>query len=128
MWKSIVKIIRSINSSHLRRLVSMVYNENKEILMIHPATVNFHYNYRSGFIEHILSMAKIAEQLIKHYKVDRDLLLTGIFLHDIGRLVEISSGLESNYTDEGKFIGHIILGRDIVRAASKNIKNHQKAL
>lgn len=126
MWKSIVKIIRSINSSHLRRLVSMVYNENKEILMIHPATVNFHYNYRSGFIEHILSMAKIAEQLIKHYKVDRDLLLTGIFLHDIGRLVEISSGLESNYTDEGKFIGHIILGRDIVRATSRKIKNFPK--
>jgi 3'-5' exoribonuclease len=104
----------------------MIYKENKEILMIHPATVNLHYNYRSGFIEHILSMAKIAEQLIKHYKVDRDLLLAGIFLHDIGRLVEISSGLESNYTDQGKFIGHIILGRDIVRATSRKIKNFPK--
>ena len=126
MWKSIVKIIRSMNSTYLRRLVSMVYKENKEIIMTHPATVNLHYNYRSGFIEHILSMAKIAEQLIKHYKVDRDLLLSGIFLHDIGRLVEISSDLESNYTDDGRFIGHIILGRDIVRKASKRIKNFPK--
>ena len=126
MWKSIVKIIRSMNSPHLRRLVSMVYKKNKIFLLIHPATVNLHYNYRSGFIEHILSMATIAEQLIKHYKVDRDLLLTGIFLHDIGRLVEISSDLESNYTDEGKFIGHVILGRDIVRSTSKKIKNFPK--
>ena len=126
MWKSIVKIIRSMNSPHLRRLVSMVYKKNKIFLLIHPATVNLHYNYRSGFIEHILSMATIAEQLIKHYKVDRDLLLTGIFLHDIGRLVEISSDLESNYTDEGKFIGHVILGRDIVRSTSKKINNFPK--
>ena len=129
MWKTIVKIIRSMNSTHLRRLVSMVYKENKEIIMIHPATVKFHYNYRSGFIEHILSMAEIAEKLIKHYKVDRDLLLSGIFLHDIGKLVEISSDLEANYTDEGKFIGHLILGRDIVRSTSKKIKNFpQKSL
>ena len=129
MWKTIVKIIRSMNSTHLRRLVSMVYKENKEIIMIHPATVKLHYNYRSGFIEHILSMAEIAEKLIKHYKVDRDLLLSGIFLHDIGKLVEISSDLEANYTDEGKFIGHVILGRDIVRSTSKKIKNFpQKAL
>lgn len=129
MWKTIVKIIRSMNSTHLRRLVSMVYKENKEIIMIHPATVKFHYNYRSGFIEHILSMAEIAEKLIKHYKVDRDLLLSGIFLHDIGKLVEISSDLEANYTDEGKFIGHVILGRDIVRSTSKKIKNFpQKTL
>jgi|TARA_B100001996_G_scaffold131543_1_gene100016 3'-5' exoribonuclease len=128
MWKSIVKIIRSMNSTYLRRLVSMVYKENKEIIMTHPATVNLHYNYRSGFIEHILSMAKIAEQLIKHYKVDRDLLLSGIFLHDIGRLVEITSDLESNYSDEGKFIGHIILGRDIVRATSIKIKNFPKKI
>ena len=126
MWKSITKIIRSINSNYIRRLVTLIYKENKEILMIHPATVNSHYNFRSGYLEHILAMAKIAEQLIKHYKVDRDLLLAGIFLHDIGRIIEISSDFESNYTDKGKFIGHIILGRDIVREASKNIKNFPK--
>ena len=123
MWKSIVKVIKSINSNHIRRLVSMIYKENKETLMTHPATVNSHYNYRSGLIEHILSMVKIAEQLIKHYKVDRDLLLAGILLHDIGRLFEISSDLESKYTDEGKFLGRIILGRDMIRTTAEKIKN-----
>ena len=71
-------------------------------------------------------MANIAENLIKHYKVDRDLLLTAIFLHDIGRLEEISSDLEANFTDEGKLVGHVILGRDIVRTISNKIKNFPK--
>ena len=71
-------------------------------------------------------MAKIAENLIKHYNVDRDLLLAGIFLQDIGKIVEISSDLESNYSDKGKFIGHTMLGRDIVRNTLKKIKNFPK--
>ena len=126
MWKSTVKIIRSIKSIYLRKLVSIIYKEHKERILIHPATVSLHYNYRSGYLEHVLSMAKIAENLIKHYKVDRDLLLTAIFLHDIGRLEEISSDLEANFTDEGKLVGHVILGRDIVRTISNKIKNFPK--
>ena len=126
MWKSIVRIIKSINSNYLRRLVSIIYKDNKEVLMTHPATINLHYNFRSGFLEHTLSMVKIAENLIKHYNVDRDLLLAGIFLHDIGKIVEISSDLESNYSDKGKFIGHTMLGRDIVRNTLKKIKNFPK--
>ena len=124
MWKS-VKIIRSIKSIYLRKLVSIIYKEHKERILIHPATVSLHYNYRSGYLEHVLSMAKIAENLIKHYKVNRD-LLPAIFLHDIGRLEEISSDLEANFTDEGKLVGHVILGRDIVRTISNKIKNFPK--
>ena len=123
MWKAITKIIRSIKSNPLRKLVSMIYRENKEILLVHPASVKMHHNYRSGFIEHVLSMAEIANQLAVHYQLDRDLLIAGVFLHKIGKIIEISSDLESKYTDEGNFIGHIVIGRDIVRSAAKNITN-----
>jgi 3'-5' exoribonuclease len=121
MWKAITKIIRSIKSNPLRKLVSMIYRENKEILLVHPASVKMHHNYRSGFIEHVLSMAEIANQLAVHYQLDRDLLIAGVFLHDIGKIIEISSDLEAEYTDEGNFIGHIVIGRDIVRSTAKNI-------
>jgi len=121
MWKAITKIIRSIKSNPLRKLVSMIYRENKEILLVHPASVKMHHNYRSGFIEHVLSMAEIADQLAVHYQLDRDLLIAGVFLHDIGKIIEISSDLEAEYTDEGNFIGHIVIGRDIVRSAAKKI-------
>ena len=123
MWKDITKIIRSIKSNPLRKLVSMIYRENKDILLVHPASVKMHHNYRSGFIEHVLSMAEIADQLAVHYQLDRDLLIAGVFLHDIGKIIEISSDLEAEYTDEGNFIGHIVIGRDIVRSAAKNITN-----
>ena len=119
MWKAITKIIRSIKSNPLRKLVSMIYRENKEILLVHPASVKMHHNYRSGFIEHVLSMAEIANQLAVHYQLDRDLLIAGVFLHKIGKIIEISSDLESKYTDEGNFIGHIVIGRYIVRSAAK---------
>ncbi len=123
MWKVITKIIRSIKSNPLRKLVSMIYRENKDILLVHPASVKMHHNYRSGFIEHVLSMAEIADQLAVHYQLDRDLLIAGVFLHDIGKIIEISSDLEAEYTDEGNFIGHIVIGRDIVRSAAKKITN-----
>ena len=121
MWKAITKIIRSIKSNPLRKLVSMIYRENKEILLVHPASIKMHHNYRSGFIEHVHSMAEIADQLAVHYQLDRDLLIAGVFLHDIGKIIEISSDLEAEYTDEGNFIGHIVIGRDMIRAAVKKI-------
>ena len=123
MWRVITKIIRSIKSNPLRKLVSMIYRENKDILLVHPASVKMHHNYRSGFIEHVLSMAEIADQLAVHYQLDRDLLIAGVFLHDIGKIIEISSDLEAEYTDEGNFIGHIVISRDIVRSAAKKITN-----
>jgi len=123
MWKAITKIIRSIKSNPLRKLVSMIYRENKEILLVHPASVKMHHNYRSGFIEQVHSMAEIADQLAVHYQMDRDLLIAGVFLHNIGKIIEISSDLEAEYTDEGNFIGHIVIGRDMIRAAVKNITN-----
>jgi 3'-5' exoribonuclease len=101
----------------------MIYRENKEILLVHPASVKMHHNYRSGFIEHVHSMAEIADQLAVHYQMDRDLLIAGVFLHDIGKIIEISSDLEAEYTDEGNFIGHIVIGRDMIRAAVKKITN-----
>ena len=126
MWKAITKIISSIKSNPLRKLVSMIYRENKEILLVHPASVKMHHNDRSGFIEHVLSMAEIANQLAVHYQLDCDLLIAGVFLHDIGKIIEISSDLEAEYTDEGNFIGHIVIGRDILRSAAKKITNFPK--
>jgi len=68
-------------------------------------------------------MAKIGLPLAKHYNVDSDLLMTGIFLHDIGKVKEITSELEASYSDEGNLVGHIVLGRDIAVEAARKIKD-----
>jgi len=122
MWKEIFNLIKTIKNKYLRSLVSSIYKQYETQLLTYPASVKMHHNYRSGLLEHNLSMAKLGKTLAKHYKVDQDLLMTGIFLHDIGKVKEITSDLEASYSDEGNLIGHIVLGRDIaVRAAQKII-------
>lgn len=123
MWKELTSYIKKINNKYLKMLVTSVYREYKNKLLTHPASVIMHHNYRSGLLEHTLSMAQSGISLAKHYRVDTDLLMTGIFLHDIGKVKEITSELEASYSDEGNLIGHIVLGRDIAVEAANKIKD-----
>ena len=128
MWKEVASIIKKIDNKYLKTLVTTVYKEYKKQIITHPASVVMHHNFRSGLLEHTLSMAKIGIDLGVHYEVDVDLLLTGILLHDIGKVKEITSELEASYSDEGNLIGHIVLGRDIAVTAAKKIKGFPKEL
>ncbi|MFC1565716.1 3'-5' exoribonuclease YhaM family protein [Candidatus Neomarinimicrobiota bacterium] len=123
MWKDLAVYIKKINNKYLKMLVSTIYKEYESQLLTHPASVVMHHNYRSGLLEHTLSMAQIGTSLALHYEVDIDLLMTGIFLHDIGKVKEITSELEASYSDEGNLIGHIVLGRDIAVNAANKIKD-----
>ena len=122
MWKDLAVYVKKINNKYLKMLVSTIYKEYESQLLTHPASVVMHHNYRSGLLEHTLSMAQIGTSLAIHYEVDIDLLMTGIFLHDIGKVKEITSELEASYSDEGNLIGHIVLGRDIAVNAANKIK------
>lgn len=128
MWKELMAIIKQIRNSHLRNLVMMIYQENKKKILSHPASVSIHHNYRSGYLEHVLSMAKIGEKLAPHYVLSKSLLLSGIILHDVGKIQEITSDLESSFTNEGQFIGHIIMGRDMVIKSAAKMKGFPKDL
>lgn len=128
MWKSVEKFINGMKDKHLRTLVANIYKSNKEKLLVHPASVKMHHNFRSGFLEHILTMGTIAQKISPLYNVDQDLVLAGVFLHDIGKLDEINSEYEAEYTDEGNLIGHIVLGRDMVREAMKKIQDFPEDL
>ncbi|MBT3590161.1 MAG: HD domain-containing protein [Candidatus Marinimicrobia bacterium] len=128
MWEEITQIIKGMKNKHLQQLVSKIYRQNKKLILTHPASVKMHHNYRSGFMEHTLSMARIAKRLANHYKMDRDLLLAGVFLHDIGKIREINSEFEADYTDEGKLIGHISIGRQMVHDEIQTIKKFPEDL
>ncbi|MFQ6611988.1 MAG: 3'-5' exoribonuclease YhaM family protein [Fidelibacterota bacterium] len=123
MWKEVTGIIRKIKNKDLKRLVQNLYSQHKEKILTHPASVSMHHNYRSGFLEHICSMAQIAKFFAPHYQIDQDLMLSGVLLHDIGKLQEIESDYDPSFTTSGNFLGHIILGRDMVRAAASEITN-----
>ncbi|NHZ85292.1 MAG: HD domain-containing protein [Planctomycetia bacterium] len=123
MWQELTSYIKKIDNKYLKMLVNSIYKEYKSKLLTHPASVVMHHNYRSGLLEHTLSMAQTGIFLAKHYRVDTDLLMTGIFLHDIGKVKEITSELEASYSDEGNLIGHIVLGRDIAIKVANKIKD-----
>ena len=97
-----------------------------------PAAQNFHHAYTSGLLEHVWSMTRIACFLAEHYakyydKLDpplsRSVVVAATILHDIGKLRELEyHPVEARYTTEGWLIGHILIGRDMVREAAGRIE------
>ena len=128
MWKEVIKVIRSFKDPFLKKLCYNIYKNNKEKLLIYPATLSMNHNYRSGLLEHILSMSRSALTLARLYKLDRDLILTGILVHDIGKLREINYDYESTLTKDGNLIGHLVISRYIVLEEANKIKKFPKGL
>ena len=123
MWSEIESLINGIKNESLKNLVMVIYRFHKKRLLVLPGSVKMDYSYRSGFIEHILSTAQVAKKICSLYDVDRDLVLTGIFLYGIGKINEINSEYDADYTTQGNLIGHSVMGRDIVREAIVKIKD-----
>lgn len=128
LWADIGQVIQKMNNKFLKRLVTDIYRKNKKTIQNIPASISMHYPYRTGFLEHVHSMVQSGEQLAKHYQADVDLLLAGIFLHGIGKVKELSDTLIPRFTDEGNFIGHTILSRDMIREAATGIKGFPEEL
>lgn len=94
-----------------------------------PAASSVHHSFRSGLLQHILEMFELMDGLKKYYPdVNYDILSAGIILHDIGKLEELSGGIENSYTLKGSLIGHITLGAIIFNEVAKNILDEETYL
>jgi len=122
MWASLGALIQKMENPFLKKLVSGLYRTHKKKLMTMPASLSMHYTYRSGYLEHVLSMTHLGLTLSSHYGANRDLLVSGILLHGIGKVRELTDALLPKYSDEGNFIGHSVLSRDMVREEAGKIK------
>ncbi len=128
MWRDLGRIIKEMSNPYLKELISTIYKDNTEVIKSHPASMKLHHAWLGGFLEHILSMAQLGVMLAKHYHVDEDLLLTGILLHDIGKIMELNPAQKPGYTDSGKLLGHIIMGRDLARDVMAKIEDFPQEL
>ncbi|MDA8125252.1 MAG: HD domain-containing protein [Deltaproteobacteria bacterium] len=80
-----------------------------------PAAKAFHHNYIGGLLEHTLSVVRLTDRAAAHYPgVNRDLLITGALLHDIGKIHEFSYDRIVEYSDEGRLVGHIVMGVEMI--------------
>jgi 3'-5' exoribonuclease len=109
----------------LRRLVGRSTATGREY-RVHPAAMRNHHAYLCGLMEHSLSVAAACDRLAGHYReqgfeVDRDLLVTGALLHDIGKLRELRALPANGYTDEGRLLGHIVIGIGIVEREAARV-------
>lgn len=107
---------REVKRPEMRRLATETLTAYGAALRVHPAAKAIHHAFRGGLLEHVVSMLELAVKLADHYaELDRDLLLLGVLFHDLGKLQELGAMPDNEYTPVGRLVGHIVLGRDLVR-------------
>ncbi|MFN3157895.1 MAG: 3'-5' exoribonuclease YhaM family protein [Rubinisphaera brasiliensis] len=117
MFSRLTELLRSISDPQLRRLMEAFLDD--ETLMMHlknvPAGVKAHHAYLGGLLEHVVNLMEAGDRICGLYpSVSRDLLLVGIFLHDLGKVRELTYDGTFAYTDEGQLIGHLIIGVELL--------------
>ena len=114
MLSEIEQVVASFKDEDFKSLVNAMLNKYKSRLVYWPAAQGFHHAVRGGLLMHTLSIVRVAEAITGIYTyLNSDLLLSGIILHDIAKIEEISSsdlGVPGEYTPRGNLIGHLVIG------------------
>ena len=126
MFERLTGLTDTMQPGPLNDLIAAVWADAELIAQFKraPAAKLMHHAYLGGLLEHTLSMALLADKIAGHYhRVDRDLLLVGVILHDIGKTRELSYSRAIDYTDEGRLVSHIGIGLDIVASKIRGVEN-----
>ncbi len=122
MYKRTLDILRTITNRNLLFLIKE-FIDDKELMdkfKRAPAAVNMHHSYLGGLLEHTLNLLELAMSIGPKYpQINMDLLLAGIFLHDIGKTRELEYEIAFKYSDEGQLIGHLVIGAIMVEEKAK---------
>ena len=124
MMRSLRALLKGIQHGHLKALVEGFLSDRPFLSLFKkaPAAKHFHHNYIGGLLEHTLSVCRMSRAVSTHYvQLDGDLLLTGAFLHDIGKVRELKYDRQIDYTDEGRLVGHLVLGVDMVEEKTRGL-------
>ncbi|MBN1104072.1 MAG: HD domain-containing protein [Deltaproteobacteria bacterium] len=131
MMASLRQVMKGLKNPHLKGLVDRFLSDHAFLSLFKkaPAAKNFHHNYLGGLLEHTLSVCETAELAAAHYgELDRDLLLAGALLHDVGKVKELRFDRQIDYTDEGRLLGHIVLGVGMVEEKLEGLKGFPQEL
>ena len=113
--------LKEIGNDNLRTVTIELLNKYKKQFVSYPAAKSMHHDFYSGLIYHTTTMLKIAKALVAIYpSLNKDLLYSGIILHDLGKTIELSGPVGTTYTLEGELLGHIVIMSDeVARMADK---------
>lgn len=125
MYKELLGFIDSIENHYLKMLMEDMFKKDEKFIKTFKkssAAKTVHHGFVGGLLEHTLSVTKLCDFYCKSYPLlNRDLLLSAAICHDIGKTKELSLFPENDYTDEGQFLGHIIIGCEMVGEKIRNI-------
>jgi 3'-5' exoribonuclease len=117
-------LLERLGNPHLRALIECFLMDDQ---FVHdfcraPAGIRNHHAYIGGLLEHVVTLLEAADRLQPLYpRLDRDLLLAGVFLHDIGKVRELSFGKAFGYTDQGQLIGHLVIGVEMLNEKAARV-------
>lgn len=114
--------VDDITNTVMKQLVCGILQDHEKDFFEYPAATRNHHDFFSGLATHVLGMLQLAEQLCHLYPLlDKDLLYSGVILHDVGKTVELSGAIVSEYTTQGKLLGHISIMQAEVLAKAKEL-------
>ena len=126
LWRQLLGFVASFRNPDLKLLLTTMLNDPTlaEAYREAPAAKQLHHAWLGGLLEHVISLLTLADRVATHYPLlDRDLLLTGVILHDIGKLRELTWEIGFEYTVEGTLLGHIQMGVALVEKAIDSLPN-----
>ncbi|HXY78107.1 MAG TPA: OB-fold nucleic acid binding domain-containing protein [Candidatus Acidoferrales bacterium] len=112
LWQTLANFVATFQNPHLKSLVQ-AFMADPEIAAAYrdaPAAKTLHHAYIGGLLDHVVSLFRSCDLICKNYpQINRDLLLTGAFLHDIGKIHELTYNRSFSYTNRGQLLGHMII-------------------
>ena len=119
LWQALTDFVLSFQNPHLKSLVQ-AFISDPEIAAAYrnaPAAKTLHHAYIGGLLDHVVSLFRSCDLICRNYsQVNRDLLLTGVFLHDIGKIHELAYNRSFSYTTRGQLLGHMIIELEMLQA------------
>ena len=131
MLSELKKVVNQIKNGHLRMLVESFLADHAFVSKFKksPAAKYFHHGYLGGLLEHTLSVSQLAVMVAQRYPdLDGDLLVAGAMLHDIGKVDELNYDRNIEYSDQGRLLGHIVLGVMMLDEKLNSLKNFSPEL
>jgi len=134
MYDELLDAVSTVDNDHLRRLLLDVFEDPGIARRFRraPGGMRLHHAWLGGLLEHTLSVVRLAGRVADHYPgLDRDLLLAGAFLHDLGKIWELTYETAFEYSEEGRLVGHLVLetawlskAMDRVEGFPRSLRNH----
>jgi len=119
LWRTLASFVNTLENPHLKSLLEafMADPEIGEAYRTAPAAKSLHHAYIGGLLDHVVSLCRSADLVCRNYaQINRDLLLTGVFLHDIGKIHELTYNRTFSYTTSGQLLGHMVIELEMLQA------------